>query len=82
MIKASDFTYNTVGFIHVTGSKLSRLARKYSPLVPVLREPILRPDTPLDADVNTVIATQLDTAHRAGLLRSGIPRTTVGSSHK
>jgi hypothetical protein len=32
------------------------------PLVPVLRELILRPDTPLDADVKTMIAGQLDTA--------------------
>jgi (p)ppGpp synthase/HD superfamily hydrolase len=62
VIKASDFTDNAVGVIHLTGPKLSRLARKYSPLVPVLRELILRPDTPLDADVKTMIAAQLDTA--------------------
>jgi hypothetical protein len=62
VIKASDFTDNAIGVIHVTGPKLSRLARKYSPLVPVLRELILRPDTPLDADVKTMIAAQLDTA--------------------
>jgi (p)ppGpp synthase/HD superfamily hydrolase len=62
VIKASDFTDNAVGVIHVTGPKLSRLARKYSPLVPVLRELILRPDTPLDADVKAMIAAQLDTA--------------------
>lgn len=47
--------------IHTTGPKLSRLARKYGRLVPVLRELILRPDTPLDADVKTMIAAQLDT---------------------
>ena len=62
VIKVSDFTDNAVGVIHLTGPKLSRLARKYSPLVPVLRELILRPDTPLDADVKTMIAAQLDTA--------------------
>jgi len=62
VIKASDFIDNAVGVIHVTGPKLSRLARKYGPLVPVLRELILRPDTPLDADVKTMIAGQLDTA--------------------
>jgi (p)ppGpp synthase/HD superfamily hydrolase len=62
VIKASDFTDNAVGVIHLTGPKLDRLARKYGPLVPVLRELILRPDTPLDADVKTMIARQLDTA--------------------
>lgn len=62
VIKASDFTHNAIGIIHVTGPKRSRLAAKYGPLVPVLRELILRPDTPLDADVKTMIAGQLDTA--------------------
>lgn len=62
MIKASDLTDNAIGVIHLTGPKLPRLARKYSPLAPVLRELILRPDTPLDADVKTMIAAQLDTA--------------------
>jgi (p)ppGpp synthase/HD superfamily hydrolase len=62
VIKASDFTDNAIGIIHVTGPKLSRLAAKYSPLVPVLRELILRPDTPLDADVKVMISGQLDTA--------------------
>jgi HD domain len=62
VIKASDFTDNAIGMIHVTGPKLSRLAAKYSPLVPVLRELILRPDTPLDADVKVMISGQLDTA--------------------
>jgi hypothetical protein len=62
VIKASDFTDNAIGVIHVTGPKLSRLARTYGPLMPVLRELILRPDTPLDAEVKTMIAAQLDTA--------------------
>jgi hypothetical protein len=54
-----------VGLIHTTGPKLSTLARKYRPLVPVLRELILRPDTPLDADVKQMIVGQLDSAeHR------------------
>jgi len=60
VIKASDFTDNAVGLIHTTGPKLSTLARKYRPLVPVLRELILRPDTPLDSDVKHMIAHQLD----------------------
>ena len=62
VIKASDFTDNAVGLIYSTGPKLHRLAGKYAPLVPVLRELILRPDTPLDDDVKERIAGQLDGA--------------------
>ena len=62
VIKASDFTDNAVGIIHTTGPKLAKLARKYGPLVPALRELILRPDTPLEADVKDMIAGQLDAA--------------------
>ena len=62
VIKASDFTDNAVGLIHTTGPKLEKLADKYAPLVPVLRELILRPDTPLDDDVKERIAAQLDKA--------------------
>ena len=62
VIKASDFTDNAVGLIHTTGPKLSRLASKNRPLVPVLRVLILRPDTPLDSDIYHMIAHQLDNA--------------------
>jgi (p)ppGpp synthase/HD superfamily hydrolase len=62
VIKVSDFTDNAVGLFHTTGPKLSRLARKYRPLTPVLREFVLRPDTPLDHDVKLMIAGQLDNA--------------------
>jgi hypothetical protein len=62
VIKASDFTDNGVGIIHTTGPKLRRLAAKYAPLVPVLRELVLRPDTPVDDDVKLLIARQLDDA--------------------
>ena len=48
VIKASDFTDNGVGLIHTTGPRLRELAGKYAPLVPVLRELIGRPDTPLE----------------------------------
>jgi hypothetical protein len=51
-----------VGLIHTTGPKLSELARKYRPLVPVLRDLMLRPDTPLESDVKWMIAGQLDNA--------------------
>jgi len=62
VIKASDFTDNAVGLIHTTGPKLTKLASKYRPLAPVLRELILRPDTPLDSAVKQMIADQLDDA--------------------
>ena len=69
VIKASDFTDNAVGLMHTTGPKLPRLAGKYRPLVPVLRELILRPDTPLGPDVKQLIAAQLDDAeHRFAVI--------------
>ena len=62
MIKASDLTDNAVGLFHTSGPKLNRLAGRYRPLVPVLRELILRPDTPLDPGVKDKITAQLDDA--------------------
>ena len=74
VIKASDFTDNAVGIIHLTGPKLAKLARKYAPLVPALRELILRPDTPLETDVKDMIADQFDTAQkRFAAIRHGRP---------
>ena len=51
-----------MGIIHTTGPKLAKLAGKYGPLVPALRELILRPDTPLENNVKDMIAGQLDAA--------------------
>ena len=62
VIKASDFTDNGAGLIHSTGARLGKLAGKYAPLVPVLRELIERPDTPLDATAKERILAQLDRA--------------------
>jgi HD domain len=62
VIKLSDFTDNGVGLIHTTGPKLRSGATKYGPLVPVLRELVDRPDTPLADDVKQHIAGQLDLA--------------------
>jgi hypothetical protein len=62
VIKLSDFTDNGVGLIHTTGPKLRSGATKYAPLVPVLRELVDRPDTPLADDVKQHIAGQLDLA--------------------
>ena len=62
VIKASDFTDNGVGLIHTTGPRLHTLAAKYAPLVPVLRDLIARPDTPLSAAAKEHILAQLDRA--------------------
>ena len=62
VIKASDFADNGAGLIHTTGAKLERLAAKYAPLVPLLRELIAAPDTPLSEAVKARICGQLDRA--------------------
>jgi HD domain len=62
VVKAADFTDNAVSLPYTTGPKLPELAGKYRPLVPVLRELVLRPDTPLDQAVKDMIAGQLDNA--------------------
>jgi HD domain len=64
VIKISDFTDNGVGLIHTTGPALTRLAGKYAPLVPVLRDLINRPDTPLSRDARALILRQLDRAQQ------------------
>ena len=62
VIKASDFTDNGVGLIYTLTHRQPKLARKYRPLIPVLRELIARPDTPLADDVKAHILRQLDLA--------------------
>jgi hypothetical protein len=62
VIKVSDFTDNGVGVIHTTGPKVERSAVKYRPMVPVLRELVARPDTPLSGVVKEHIFGQLDLA--------------------
>ena len=62
VIKISDFTDNGVGVIHTTGPKVIKAATKYAPLVPVLRELLSRPDTPLSPQVKQHINEQLDLA--------------------
>jgi HD domain len=62
IIKASDFTDNGVGLIHTTGPKVDRLAAKYAPLIPVLRDAVTRSDTPLSAEARQRILAQLDRA--------------------
>lgn len=62
VIKVSDFTDNAVGLFHTTGPSLPRRAGKYRPLLPILGELILRPDTPLEDDVKRMITGQLTRA--------------------
>jgi hypothetical protein len=62
VIKASDFTDNGVGLIYTTAGRQVPLATKYRPLVPILRELIARPDTPLADEVKEHILDQLDLA--------------------
>jgi hypothetical protein len=47
---------------YTTGPTLPRRAGKYQPLLPVLREFVLRADTPLQDDVKGMIAGQFDKA--------------------
>jgi hypothetical protein len=63
-IKVSDFTDNGVGILYTIGPKVRRAAVKYTPLVPVLRELVARPDTPLSDDVKAKIAGQFDLAEQ------------------
>ena len=62
VVKVSDLTDNAAGLFHTTGESLPRRAAKYGPLLPVLREMVLRADTPLSGDVKDMIAAQLDKA--------------------
>jgi hypothetical protein len=82
VIKASDFTDNGVGLIHSTGPRIRRLAGKYAPLVPILRELIDLPDTPLSTPARQLILAQLDRAadRFAAVLPSdeGLPSLEAG----
>jgi len=64
VIKVSDFTDNGVGLMHSLPTRYRPLASKYRPLVPVLRELISRPDTPLSDAVKERIAEQIDAAEK------------------
>ena len=78
VIKASDFTDNGVGLIHTTGPRVAALAAKYAPLIPVLRDVMTRPDTPLSAEARQRILGQLDRAAERfpALLPPGQPSGT------
>ena len=61
VLKASDFT-DYAGLHYTNGSKATKLARKYAPMVPILANLIARPDTPLTCQAKARILRQLDTA--------------------
>jgi hypothetical protein len=62
VIKVSDFTDNGAGLLYTTGPRVPDLADKYAQLVPVLRELVNRPDTPLDVRARQRVLEQLDRA--------------------
>ncbi|MBR7835796.1 HD domain-containing protein [Actinospica durhamensis] len=63
IVKLSDFTDNGVGLIHTEDEAMERrLAGKYAPLVPLMRDLAARPDTPLTDAVKAYIDDQLATA--------------------
>jgi hypothetical protein len=64
VLKFSDFTDNGVGITYTTGPKVRRAAVKYAPLVPVLRELLHRPDTPLSDEVKAHVDGQFDLAEQ------------------
>jgi len=64
VIKVSDFTDNGVGLMHSLPTRYRPLASKYRPLVPVLRDLISRPDTPLTDAVKERIGEQIDAAEK------------------
>lgn len=64
VIKASDFTDNGVGLIYTLPHRQAKLASKYRPVLPTLRELVARPDTPLADDVKQHILDQLDLAEQ------------------
>jgi hypothetical protein len=77
VVKVSDFTDNGVGVIHTFGPRVATLAAKYRPLVPILRELIARPDTPLSMAVKQHIFEQLTLAEErfSGILDQPAPAT-------
>jgi hypothetical protein len=77
VVKVSDFTDNGVGVIHTVGPKVFTLAAKYRPLVPILRELVARPDTPLEPAVKEHVFDQLDLAEERFGAILGEPATAT-----
>jgi HD domain len=75
VIKVSDFTDDGTGLHYTTGAKAVELARKYAPVLPLLRTLIRWPDTPLDSAIKSYILGQLDAAEERF---AAISRSTEG----
>jgi hypothetical protein len=82
VIKASDFTDNGAGLLYTTGPRVPELADKYAGLVPVLRELISRPDTPLDEPARRRVLAQLDRAEERFAAILPPDRGDVGTSRR
>jgi hypothetical protein len=82
VIKASDFTDNGAGLLYTTGPRVPELADKYAGLVPVLRELISRPDTPLGEPARRRVLAQLDRAEERFAAILPPDRDDLGTSRR
>lgn len=60
IIKLSDFTDNATGINYSKGPKLIHWAKKYLPVVPLLKHALQRDDLPLKPEIKNYIEGQLD----------------------
>jgi hypothetical protein len=79
VIKVSDFLDGSAGLTVATESDVSELADMYAPIVPVLGDLIVRPDTPLSSAVKACILDQLRrAAERFAATNSMVAVTSEG----
>ena len=60
ILKVSDFTDNATSVVYLPEKDARYRAERYSSLVPIYTEAILRPDTPLSDEAKTHIAEQME----------------------
>jgi (p)ppGpp synthase/HD superfamily hydrolase len=63
-VKLSDFDDNGTGIMYSPPDKAEKVAPKYDPMVPTLKEIVVLPDTPLSEEVKVRILAQLDLAEK------------------
>lgn len=61
-VKLSDFDDNGVGIIYSPPEKSEKLSVKYEPMIPIFRDIVMLPDTPLSDTAKERILDQLDLA--------------------